>query len=575
MSSSEPRQDGPSRGGTLRLYGPGSMDHVDPASAYYALGHQIIRLFARQLFTYPAVKDLKDWRAITPVPDVAVEVPTTYNTGLTVNHLTYTIRLRPGVLWDTAPPREVTAHDFIRGFKRMCNPVCGAGAIRYFTSTIRGMAEFAAAYAEAVPHADATPAELAAFQNAHEIEGIRALDDRTLVFELVKPASDFLNILSMPFASAAPVEYDALVPDGPDFRRQVRSNGPYRLVDYDHGKFLRMERNPFWDKATDGVRNQHVDAVEVTMEHADPVAVGRKIIADKADLSWASPVTEPYDANPTDPGNDLGYALNPYVVFNTASPNNGGALARPEVRRALAHAMDKMAILDIYDKLAAGTVMRPARSAIPPGNDGYVPFDLYPTPGDRGDPDQCRRLLAEAGYPDGLTLTILHRDVDANPDVAKSLARDLERAGITVDFLPLGHSHYYAYLQDPAHAEAGSWDLSAPSWTPDWFGDNGRSFLQPMFQTNRNRGTSNYGCYSNPEVDRLIEEALATTDHERAYQAWHEIDVLVMRDAAIVPILEHAPTIPHLKGKRVRNAIPMPTIDRWFDLSNLWLEEAP
>ena len=57
MSDSAPR-----RGGTLRLYGPGSMDHLDPASAYYALGHQITRLFARQLFTYPAVKDLKDWR---------------------------------------------------------------------------------------------------------------------------------------------------------------------------------------------------------------------------------------------------------------------------------------------------------------------------------------------------------------------------------------------------------------------------------------------------------------------------------------------------------------------------------
>ncbi|MGW4115132.1 ABC transporter substrate-binding protein [Actinosynnema sp. NPDC004786] len=568
MSSTQPR-----RGGTLRLYGPGSMDHLDPASAYYALGHQVIRLFARQLFTYPAVKDLRDWRAITPVPDVAVEVPTTYNAGLSVNHLTYTVRLRRGVLWDTTPPREVTAHDFVRGFKRMCNPVCGAGAIRYFTSTIRGMAEFAAAYAAAVPHADATPAELAAFQNSHEISGIRVLDDRTLVFELLRPAADFIHILAVPFASAAPVEYDALVPDGEEFRHGgVRSNGPYRVVAYDHGRHLRLERNPVWDKATDEVRNQHVDAVEVVMERADPPAVGRKITSGEADLSWASPVTEPYSANPTDPGNDLGYALNPYLVFNTVSPNNGGALARPEVRRALAYAFDKVAVLDIYDRLAAGTVMRPARSAIPPGNVGYELFDLYPTPGDRGDPDRCRALLAEAGYPDGLTLTFLHRDVDANPEVAKSCAADLERAGITVDLLPMGHADYYAYLQDPAHAEAGEWDLTSPSWTPDWFGNNGRAFLQPMFQTNRARGTSNYGCYSNPEVDRLIEEALTTVDEDRAHDIWHRVDELVMRDAAIVPILEHAPTIPHLKGSRVRNAIPMPTIDRWFDLSNVWLE---
>ncbi|MDX8034136.1 ABC transporter substrate-binding protein [Lentzea sp. BCCO 10_0856] len=567
MSSSEPR-----RGGTLRLYGPGSMDHVDPACAYYALGHQIIRLYARQLFTYPAVRDLRDWRAITPVPDLAAELPTTYNAGLSVNHTTYTITLRPNVLWDTTPPRPVTAHDFVRGFKRMCNPVAGAGAIRYFTSTVRGMAEFRDAYAAAIGP-DPTAADLAEFQNSNEIAGIRVLDDETLVFELVRPAADFLNILAMPFASAAPAEYDAYLPDSPEFRTDIRSNGPYRLVHYVHGLELRVERNPVWDQATDDVRHQWVDAVEVTMERADPVAVGKKIIAGEADLSWASPVTEPYDANPTDPGNDLGYALNPYLVFNTVGPNNGGALRRPEVRRAIAHAIDKVAIAEIYDKLAAGTVMRPARSAIPPGNDGYEPFDLYATPGDRGDPAKCRALLAEAGYPDGLTLTAVHRDVDANPDVAKSYARDLEQAGITVDLVPMGHADYYAFLQDPANAEAGRWDLTAPSWTPDWFGNNGRAFLQPMFQTNRTRGTSNYGCYSNEEVDRLIELALGETDTGRAHAAWHEVDVQVMRDAAIVPILVHAPTIPHLSGHRVRNAIAMPTIDRWFDLSNVWLED--
>ena len=56
--------------------------------------------------------------------------------------------------------------------------------------------------------------------------------------------------------------------------------------------------------------------------------------------------------------------------------------------------------------------------------------------------------------------------------------------------------------------------------------------------------------------------------------AWHAVDVQVMEDLAIVPLLVHAPTIPHLRGARVRNAIAMPTIDRWFDLSNVWLESA-
>ena len=221
--------------------------------------------------------------------------------------------------------------------------------------------------------------------------------------------------------------------------------------------------------------------------------------------------------------------------------------------------------------VSRATVMWPATSAIPPGNYGYRDMDLYATPGFRGDPDKARALLAEAGYA-GLTLTMAHRDVDANPEVAESVAVDLAKIGITLRMVPMGHDTYYPFLRDPANARAGQWDLSAPAWTPDWFGNNGRAFLQPMFQTDDARGTSNYGLYSNPHVDHLIEEALTATEPERAETMWHQVDLQVMRDAAIVPLLVHAPTIPHLRGSRVRNAIAMPTVDRWFDLANLWLD---
>lgn len=560
--------------GILRLYGPGSMDHVDPACSYYMLSGQIIRLFTRQLFTYHSVRTLRDWRQVTPVPDVAVEIPTVENGGLSADQLTYTVRLRPGVHWDTTPPREVTADDFVRGFKRMCNPIWRAGAIHYYTSTIEGMGRFCDEYAAAFPAGDPTAADLADFQNSHEIAGITALDDRTLRFRLVRPALDFPHILAMMCASPAPVEYDAVVPDSARFRREVRSLGPYRLTHYVHGRELRMAPNPVWRKESDPVRHRHLDGVEVTMEKATPEEVGQRIRSGGADLSWASPITEPYEVNPTDPGNNLGYALNPYLVFNMVSPNADAAVGKVGVREAIAYAIDKMALVDIFDKLSAGTVMWPARTAIPPGNYGYEDYDPYPTPGDRGDPERARELLAAAGYPGGLTLTIAHRDVDANPEVAESLAEDLGKAGITLRFRSMGHADFYPFLRDPANAIAGEWDISAPAWTPDWFGNNGRAFLQPMFQTNQVRGTGNYGCYSNPDVDRMIEQALSATDPDAAHAAWHAVDLQVMRDVAIVPLLVHAPTIPHLQGARVRNAIPMPTIDRWFDLSNLWLEQA-
>lgn len=563
-------QTRPRLGGVLRLYGPGSMDHVDPASSYYALSGQIIRLFARQLFTYPCEPDLRNPRAITPTPDVARELPARANGGVSRDGRTLVVRLREGVLWNTAPPRPVTAGDFVRGFKRMACPVTRPGAIAYYTSTIHGMAAYCDRYADAVP-ADAPAHELSAFQDAHEIAGVHAADDRTLVFELVRPAGDFLNILSMTFASAAPVEYDAYVPDSAAFRRATISNGPYQLDHYVHGRELRMSRNPAWEQSADPVRHQYVDEIHVVMEKATPDEVRARIAADEADLSWASPVTHPYEVAPTDAGNDLGYALNPYLVFNVASPNCDGAMGDVGVRRAIACAIDKMAIADIFHDLEAGTVMRPARGAVPPGNDGHSGYDPYATPGDRGDPARARELLRDAGYADGLTVVALHRDVDANPKVARSYATDLAAIGIQTKLVAVGHAEYYEFLQNPANARAGAWDISSPSWTPDWFGNNGRAFLQPMFQTNPSRGTSNYGLYSNPLVDELIDRALATLDRERAQALWQRVDRLVMDDAAIVPLLVHAPTIPHLWGSRVRNAIPLPTVDRWFDLSNIWL----
>jgi peptide/nickel transport system substrate-binding protein len=562
--STEPRY-----GGTLRYFGPGGMDHVDPACAYYAFSHQIVRLFARQLFSYPTTVDES---ALTPVPDVAAESPTVANGGLSADGRTYTIRLREGVLWDTAPPREVTAADFVRGFKRMCNPVAGAGAISYYTSTIRGMAEFAEGYrarfAGRVPDA----AALAAHQNANEISGLRATGDKTLVIELLRPANDMPNILAMMFASAAPVEYDRYIPDSPEWISNIRSNGPYRLTGYDPDKFLTMDRNPAWRQDTDPIRHQYVERIDVRIEKVGDDRVRHALVSGEADLSWGAPVIS-RDRRAPDADRHLGYALNPYLVFNLRSPNAGRAVRDLSVRRAIAYAIDKASLVKYFDGMNVGTVTETAHTAIPRGNVGHREYDRYPTPGDRGDPARSRALLAEAGYGGGLRLKALYRDDAVHGEVARSYAADLAAAGIEVELLLAGKSDdYYRILQDPARAEAGDWDIAAVAWTPDWFGNNGRTYIQPMFQSNFAAGTTNYGDYRNPQVDELIVAALSEGDPGRAEELWHEIDRRVLEDAAIVPMLACEPTIPHMTSARVRNALPLPQVDRWLDAANLWLD---
>ena len=78
-------------------------------------------------------------KEIQLTPDVATAVPTRRNGGISADGRTYTFHLKKGVRWDTNPPRQVTAADFVREFKLLCNPASPTGAPGYFTSTIVGM----------------------------------------------------------------------------------------------------------------------------------------------------------------------------------------------------------------------------------------------------------------------------------------------------------------------------------------------------------------------------------------------------------------------------------------------------
>ncbi|QFG22954.1 ABC transporter substrate-binding protein [Actinomadura sp. WMMB 499] len=578
-TASEPaaRPGTPRYGGTLRLRGPGGVDHIDTASAYYATSAQILRALARQLFAYPAQDDLSEpGKAFAPAPDLAAEIPTVDNGGISADLRTYTIRLRDGVRWNSAPPREVTAHDVVRGFKRLPNPVSGAGALTYFTTTIQGMREYCDAYRDAFAGVEPTAAAMAGFQNAHDIAGLRALDDKTLEFRLLHPANDFLNILATGFTAPAPVEYDAYVPDSMEFRRNTLSCAPYRLVHYaDRGMEIRMERNPVWRAETDPIRGQYVDRIEIEVTDLPVPEMERRMDAGEVDLAWSYTSVSwdrPKPGQDAPPRSYPGFALNPYLVFNLRSPNAGRATSDPRVRKAIAYAVDKVAVGEILDALDAPN--QPLGSVIPAGSIGHRGYDPYPTPGSRGDLAKARELLVDAGYGEGLTLIAAVRKIGIHLKVMECIAARLEEIGITLDYRYYTQAEYYgSALSDPEAGRAGAWDIAEPGFTPDWFGNNGRVIVQPLFQSNDVPGTTNYGGYSSPEVDALIERALQEPAPDAAEELWHQVDVRVMEDLPVVPILSFAAMTSRYHGKRVRNPVQVPQIE-FFDITNIWLDPA-
>jgi peptide/nickel transport system substrate-binding protein len=504
----------PVQGGTLRLLGASDVDHLDPASAYYTASTTLERAFTRQLFTYPASTDAK--QAITPVADAATEVPTRANGGISADGRTYTVHIRPGVRWDTSPARQVTAQDFVRGFKRLCNPVSPVGAPSYYTGTIAGMKEYCDAFAK-VP---GTAAAMAGYIGAHDISGIRASGDTTLVFKLIRPANDFLNILAMPFASAAPKEYLSYVPDDATFRRHTLSDGPYQITEYVPNQEIDLARNPAWSQSADPIRHQYVDQIQIRQGQTDPGTVQQQIQAGTADMEWDTVVPTP-DIPKLRAAGDARLGLypaldsNPFLIFNLQSPNNDGALRNVKVRQALEYAIDKVAVGQVYGGPALNT---PLNQVIPPDNVGYQPFDLYPTPGGKGDAATCKTKLAQAGYPHGLTLGYVYRNAGNHPAVTQSVQSDLQACGVTVKLIPQSQADFYGkYLSTPSAARQGLWDIAAPGWVPDWYGNNGRAIVEPLFD-GRNYGANSpdYGDYNSPVVNRLIDRALAEQDPAKA-----------------------------------------------------------
>jgi peptide/nickel transport system substrate-binding protein len=113
------------------------------------------------------------------------------------------------------------------------------------------------------------------------------------------------------------------------------------------------------------------------------------------------------------------------------------------------------------------------------------------------------------------------------------------------------------------------WDITEPGWVPDWFGNNGRAIIEPLFD-GRTYGPNSvdYGDYNNPKVDALVDKALATSDQHAAADLWHQADLQIMRDAAIIPI--ETQNLPLFHSSRVHNAIYSPFSEN-FDVTNLWL----
>jgi peptide/nickel transport system substrate-binding protein len=495
------------RGGTLRVLSADPDVTLDTAGFPYPA---IARAYARTLYGYNLSGPPE--QKTVPVPDIASGPP-----QVSPDRRTYTFTLRGGVRY--APPvnREVTARDFISAIQRLYDKQSPSYA-QFYADLITGARRYGAG-------------------RARRISGLGALDARTLQITLDQPAGDFLSILALPYFAPVPGEYAASYAVGANYDGHVVGSGPYNPTTHIPDETVVLVRNPNWDPATDPLRKAWVDRIEVKFG-VSISSIQRAIEREEADLSLSSHVPQTrvaaLRADPEQSGrvsvNTTGSLL--FLVLGTHRA--AGAVVDLRVRQAVNYAIDKVAFRDaIAGRYAAAGEL--ASTILAPGSLGYRPYDLYPTPGGRGDPAKARALLAAAGYPNGLTLGFATFGSGRLAAGRKPIEASLKRAGIRLRVTTNKEwDPYYEALRNPA--KRLEHQLAQSGWRPDYLGDNARQSIVPQYDS-RLGFQDNFSEYDNPAVNRLIDRALAEPDPARRAAMWAEIDQRIMRDAPLVPLV--------------------------------------
>ena len=549
----------PKVGGTLTMLGVGDVDYMDPNISYYTIGYLGLRMWSRQLYNYPSIHA----QTTTVVPDLATGTPVVSDGGLK-----YAVTIRTGAMWDTSPARQVSAADVVRGVERSCNPTAPFGGQPDFSDILAGYSAYCAGFAN-VSSTSATAQATYINANASKLTGVAVdpANPETVDFTLLKPATYFPDVLTLPPFAPAPVEILKYLPGSNALATHTISDGPYMVQSYNAGKGITFVRNPAWQASSDPLRKAYVDKIVIT-ETGQEQQIFQEIQTNtpQADMQWDTgvpPTQIPGLISSSAPGFYLQseFSTNPYVLFNTVSPNNGGALKNVQVRQALMYALNRT---DLIQDAAGPNVSPPLTHILPPGINGSSPdYDPYPN-----NTAKATQMLAAAGHPH-LTLKFLYRPASlTSKSMFETIQADLAKVGITVTGVGVPNADFYTkYLEVPTTARSGAWDLSLAGWGPDWYGDAAKSFFLPLF-TGVPPTTSNFGLFNDPALTPLISQALSATDPAAAAAAWHQADVEVMNQAAIFPITD--PNEAQIHNSSVHGCVYVAAIQN-CDPTNIWL----
>ena len=413
----------------------------------------------------------------------------------------FTFHLRDGLKWSDGS--DLTAEDYVYSALRVLTPSTTAEYLNMISDYVVNGKEYY----------DGTV-------SAEEV-GVKALDDKTIQYTLKAPCPYFVDLVSMQVYF--PVQKATIEANGDKWTASAEayvSNGPFKVTQINMGESYVLEKNDnYWDAenvtlekltyryildlstALTAFENNEVDGVR--MVSSGDIA---RLKAEKAGLNTA-PI----------------YGTVYYNFNCEKEPYNN-----PLVRKALNLAIDRDAIINNVAQLDAV----PAFSFYAPGyvvdgkdlTDGRSDFGLSST----ANPEEAKKALAEAGYPDGEgfpTIQLSFYSDDNVKKIAEAVKEMWEQnLGIKVEVSSADWAVFYSDVQ------AGNYEVAAMGWGADYI--NPMSFLPLMYTDD----ITNNANYSNPEYDAIVDQIKVEKDPEKFGELVKQADEIVSSEYGVLPL---------------------------------------
>lgn len=411
----------------------------------------------------------------------------------------YTFHIRSTAKWSNGDP--VTAQDFEYAWKSVLNPQFGA---RY------AMQLYVIKNAEAYNKGKVSADEV----------GIKVINDKTLEVTLENPTPYFLSLLT--FYTYYPV-HKKTVESNDKWNtdpKTIVGNGAFKILAWNHNSKIELAKNEnYWQK--DVVKLDKLDLY---------LSDNAKTVVDMFDNNqldtseMAPPLAELARLTKENKVKAFADASIYHYMFNvTKAPFDD-----VRVRKAFAFAIDRDTIIN--NLIKGGE--KPALAWAPYGYpDAKAGDDFRKVGGDffkNNDVETAKKLLAEAGYPDGKgfpQVTMLYNTSDTHKAIAEALQEMWKKnLGVTVT---LTNQEWKVYLQARYQ---GDFMMARRTWVSDY--QDPMTAMETMLGGNKNNNTK----WANPEYDKLVNQAKATLDSATRMKLMHDAEKILMNDMPFVPI---------------------------------------